>query len=99
MAADQPNRQFWDYLDNSGDHWCKMGMVDAAANAIDGSAAFDPANPVFPRETSRVRTRKAVFMDPTTFRKKIIVVYTPTAFAAITGATTLAVHVPGETAT
>lgn len=97
MAANQRNFQVFTYVDNNGTTWNKRGTQDAAINAIDGSAALTPGAPVW-EDGGRFRTRKAVFYDPTTFRTVRFTVYTAAAFAAITGATTLNITVPGETA-
>lgn len=97
MAANQRNYQVFTYVDDDARVWNKRGELDAAVNAIDGSAALTAGAPVWPHSSRRFHTREAVFVDPTTFRTKRIVVYTPAAFAAITGATTLAVNVPGNT--
>lgn len=98
MAANQSNFQVFTYTDDNGNVWNKRGEQEAAINAIDGSTALTAGARVWPNETRRFHTRKAVFFDPTTFRTKRIIVYTAAAFAAITGATTLNVNVPGETA-
>lgn len=97
MAANQRNYQMFTYVDNNGTTWNKRGTLDAAINAIDGSSALTAGAPVW-EDGGRFRCRKAVFFDPTTFRTVRFPVYTAAAFAAITGATTLAVNVPGETA-
>jgi len=97
--ANQVNYQVFTYVDDNAVTWNKRGELDTAVNAIDGSAALTAGAPVWPRRTRRYHTREAVFQDPTTFRTKRIVVYTAAAFAAITGATTLAVSVPGNTGT
>lgn len=96
MAANQRNYQVFTYVDENGVTWNKRGELDAAVNAIDGSAALTPGAPVWPHSSRRFHTRGAVFYDPTTFRTKRIVVYTHAAYVAITGATTLAVNVPGN---
>lgn len=94
--ANQRNTNLFHYTDDAAVAWNARGEIDTAVNAIDGSAALTPGAPVW-IDSKRKSTRKAVFYDPATFRTKRIVVYTPTAFAAITGATTLAVNVPGNT--
>lgn len=96
MAANQRNFQVFTYTDDNGTVWNKRGELDTAVNAIDGSSALTAGAPVWPRASTRMHTRYAVFFDPTTFRTKRIIVYTAAAFAAITGATTLAVNVPGN---
>lgn len=97
MAANQRNSNLFSYVDDSTAVWNKRGPIDTAINAIDGSTALTPGQPLWTDSKSR-RCRKAVFFDPTTFRTIRFPVYTAAAFAAITGATTLNVNVPGETA-
>jgi hypothetical protein len=98
MAANQKNFQVFSYVDDNGDVWNKRGLLDASINAIDGSTALTAGQPVWPHETRRYHTRKAVFVDATTFRTLRITIYTAAAFAALTGASTVNVSVPGETA-
>ena len=98
MAANQRNTNLFHYVDDSGTGWSARGEIDTAVNALDGSSALVAGNPVW-IDSARRQTRKAVFFDPATFRTKRVVVFTAAAYAAITGATTLAVNVPGETAT
>ncbi len=97
MAANQKNSNLFTYVDSNGTTWNKRGPIDTAINAIDGSAALTAGAPVW-TDTKRRRCRKAVFVDPTTFRTVRFPVYTTAAFTAITGATTLSQNVPGETA-
>lgn len=94
MAANQRNTDLFHYTDDNGTSWNARGEIDTAVNAIDGSSALSAGAPVW-IDTKRRTTRKAVFYDPTTFRTKRIVVFTATAFAAITGTSTLSVSVPG----
>lgn len=99
MAADQKNMQLFSYTDDNAVVWNKRGELDAIRNAVDGSTALG-AHPNWGRETTRHSVRKAIYQDPTTFRVKNCIIYTPTAFAALTpGTSTLAFHVEGETAT
>lgn len=96
MAANQRNTNMFHYTDDNGTSWNARGEIDTAVNAIDGSSPLSAGAPVW-IDTKRRSTRKAVFYDPTTFRTKRVVVFTATAFSAITGSSTLAVNVPGET--
>lgn len=98
MAANQINFSFFTYVDDNAATWNKRGELDAAQNALDGSTVFTAGVRVWGRESRRFHTRKAVFTDSTTFRKKRVIVYTAAAFAALTGASTLAVNVPGNVA-
>lgn len=99
MPADQPNRGWFTYVDNNGTSWNKQGKIDTACQAIDGSAAAVVGQEDYPAATRRRHARYAVFTDPTTFRQARCIIYTNTAFQALTGSSSLAVHVPGETAT
>jgi hypothetical protein len=100
MAADQPNRGYFTYVDDGGGDWNVFGSIDPVCNAIDGNAALNPANPVFGRESRRRHVRKLVFQDPTTLRTKTCIMYTASAYnTAIATPPTLAVHVQGETGT
>lgn len=96
--ANQPNYQVFTYVDDSARSWNKRGILDTAQNALDGSAALTAGAPTWPRQSRRYRTREAVFYDPTTFRTRRVVIYTAAAFAALTGTSTLAVSVQGNTA-
>ncbi len=99
MAADQANRQLFTYVDDNGVSWNKIGADGGPASAVDGHAAFG-ANPNWGRETPRHSTRKIIYQDPTTFRTVTAIFYTAAAYAAVAvGTDTIAVHVPGETAT
>lgn len=96
MAANERNTNYFHYVDDGSVSWNARGEIDTAVNALDGSTPLVAADPVW-IDSKRKQTRKAVFYDPATFRTKRVVVFTAAAFAAITGATTLAVNVPGET--
>ena len=98
MAADQKNSNLFSYTDDNATVWNKRGPIDTSINGVDGSTTLTPGAPLWTDTKSR-RSRKAVFFDPTTFRSVRFTVFTPAAFAAITGATTITQHVAGETAT
>jgi hypothetical protein len=96
MAAQQKNMGLFTYLDDNAQSWNKRGELDAIRNAVDGSTAFG-AHPNWGRESKRHSVRKAIYQDGTTFRTKTIIVYTPTAMAALTtGTSTLSFMVEGE---
>jgi hypothetical protein len=100
MAVEQRNFQLYTYVDGNGVSWNKRGEASAPRNAIDGHAVFVGGQPAWGRETRRHRVRKVIFRDPTTFRTKTAVIYTPTAFnAVVLGTTTLAELIEGETGT
>jgi hypothetical protein len=98
MAANQVNYQVFSYTDDNAVVWNKRGELDASQNGVDGSTALTAGKPLWPAASRRYHTRMAIFQDPTTFRTKRITVYTPAAFAALTGASTINVNVPGNTA-
>jgi hypothetical protein len=95
MPAVQKNFQYFTYTDDNGAAWNKLGWLDSAVNAVDGSTALTAGARVFPHSTRRYHPRQVVWRDPTTFRTVRTTIYTSAAFAAITSATTLAVNVPG----
>lgn len=97
MAADQRNFQNYLYIDDNAVHWTKRGETDAVRNAVDGSASGD-GSPTW-KDGPRQRARKVIYQDATTFRTKSVIVYTPTAFAAIALGATLAFHVENLTTT
>ncbi len=99
MPADQRNYNLFTYVDDSAASWNVRGEDSTILAAVNGATAFG-GHPHWPRNSPRFHTRKARYVDATTFRSKTIIVYTPTAFAALTvGSSTLALHVEGETAT
>jgi len=98
MAADQNNSNIFTCVDDDGTTWNKRGPINTAINAVDGNAALTAGAPLW-TDSKGKHCRKAIFFDPTTFRTIRFPVYTAAAFAAITSATTIALHVPGETAT
>ena len=97
VAAQQRNMGLYSYTDDSAQVWNKRGETDSVRNAVDGSTAFG-AHPNWGRESRRHSVRKAIYQDAATFRTKTIIVYTPTAFAALTpGTSTLSFMVEGQT--
>src|ERR1051325_5370099 len=99
MTADQLNYDLFTYVDNNAVSWNKRGESNTIINTVDGSAAFG-THPAWGRETPRHRTRKIIYRDASTFRTKTVIFYTAAAQAAVAlGTDTLALHVPGETAT
>ncbi len=99
MPADQRNFAFSDYLSDDGTHYCMKADAAWIANTDSGGAACTTGN-AYGAKTSRRKPRTAIYIDSTTFRSAAYPVFTPTAAAALTpGTDTLAVHVPGETAT
>jgi hypothetical protein len=99
MALPQANRQWYTYHDSNGVVWNKLGSDDAACAAINGNAAAVAGQPDYPRASRRRQPRKAIYVDPTTFRTHTCVIYTSAAFDAIAGGATLAVPVVGQAGT
>jgi hypothetical protein len=99
MAADQLNYDLFTYVDDNAVSWNKRGESNSIINTVDGSSAFG-THPAWGRESARHRTRKIIYRDGSTFRTKSVIFYTASAYNAIAlGTDTLALHVPGETAT
>lgn len=98
MAADQRNIGLFTYVDDNAVSWNKRGEQETVRQAVDGSTAFG-AHPNWGRETTRHSVRKILYQDPTTFRSKMVIFYTTTAWNAVAlGTDTLAFPVEGETA-
>jgi hypothetical protein len=95
MAADQKNFQNYLYVDDNGVSWTKRGEVGPAA-AVDGHATGTNA-PTW-TNSARMKVRKIIYQDPTTFRTISPVFYTAAAFAAVALGDIVAVHVEGNTA-
>lgn len=95
MARNQKNFSYFTYVDDNGDTWNVRGEDGGSGSAVDGHAAFTAGAPVWGRMTKRRHVRYVEATDPTTFRKEKFIVYTPTAFAAISGGDTIAVQVEG----
>jgi hypothetical protein len=99
MAADQKNFGYQKYVDDDGTSWNIRSEIGSPAAGVDGHAALDNTLPTWGR-TSRVRHPRYVeWTDNTTFRKVRHIIYTAAAYAAIARGDTIAVHVPGNTAT
>ena len=99
MAADQRNFAYSAYVSDDGTTYCMKADANWIALADSGGAACT-GQPNYGRRTTRRTPRRAVYLDPTTFRTVTEPVFTATAYAALTvGTSTLAVHVPGNTAT
>jgi hypothetical protein len=99
LAADQLNFNLFTYTDNDSVVWNKRGEDNSVLTAVNGATAFG-AHPTWPAQSRRFRARAVIYRDGTTFRTKRVVFYTAAAYAAITpGTSTIALHVPGNTAT
>lgn len=95
MARNQKNFSYFTYVDDGATTWNVRGEDGGAGNAVDGHAALTGGAPVWGRMTRRRHVRYVEATDPTTFRKVRFIVYTPTAFGAITAGDAVAVQVEG----
>lgn len=93
MARNQKNFQNFKYVDDNSVEWTKRGEDGGAFAGVDGHAAGD-GDPTW-IEGSRMRTRKVVAQDSTTFRTITGTIYTAAAFAAIDLGDDIAVQVEG----
>lgn len=96
MAADQRNFQNYLYVDDNGVSWTKRGE-QGPATAVDGHATGTNA-PTW-LDSPRMRVRKIIYQDATTFRTISPIFYTAAAFASVALGDIIAVHVEGNTAT
>jgi len=95
MARNQKNFEYFTYVDDNAVTWNVRGESGGAGTAVDGSTAFTAGAPVWGRQTRRRHVRYVEATDPTTFRKVKFIVYTPTAFGAISGGDLVNVQVAG----
>jgi hypothetical protein len=93
MARNQKNFDNFLYIDDNAVHWTKRGESGGDASGIDGHATNDGA-PMW-INSGRRQARTISAYDPTTFRTIRPIVYTPTAFTAISNGDTIAVQVEG----
>jgi hypothetical protein len=93
MARNQKNFDNFLYVDDNAVSWTKRGESGGDATAIDGHATGTGAPTWI--ESSRMRVRKIIFQDTTTFRTVIPIFYTAAAYAAVDLGDTLAVQVEG----
>jgi hypothetical protein len=93
MARNQKNFQNYLYVDNNGTSWTKRGESGGDAAAVDGHATGTSA-PTW-TDTSRMKVRRIIYQDPTTFRTVNPIFYTSAAFAAVALGDVIAVAVEG----
>ena len=93
MARNQKNFDNILYTDDNDVDWTKRGEVGGVAAAVDGHATGTGAPTWI--DSSRMKVRRVIYQDPTTFRTVNPIIYTPTAFAAIALGDVLAEQVEG----
>jgi hypothetical protein len=92
--ANEPNKQWYRYVSDKGSNFAVLADQDMGNNAAFGLTTFNAADPAFGPQTTGHHLRKAVYIDPATFRTKTIVVGTTTALAAVPA--TVSVSLPGS---
>ena len=93
MARNQKNFDNFLYVDDNGDSWTKRGESGGDATAVDGHATG--TNDRSWIESSRMKVRRIIYQDPTTFRTVNPIFYTAAAFAAVALGDIIAVQVEG----
>lgn len=93
MARNQKNFDNFLYTDDNSVDWTKRGETGGDATAVDGHATGTGAPTWI--DSSRMKVRRIVYQDPTTFRTVNPIFYTPAAFAAVGLGDVLAVQVEG----
>src|SRR6185312_204964 len=91
MARNQKNFDNFLYVDDNAVSWTKRGESGGAATGIDGHATGTGAPTWI--DGSRMRARRVIAQDPTTFRTISFLVYTAAAYAAIALGDDVAVQV------
>lgn len=94
MARNNKNFDNFLYVDDNAVEWNVRGEEGGAFSGVDGHAT-DYTKPVWGKQSNRRHVRYVVAQDATTFRTIKGIVYTPTAFAAISPGDTIAAQVPG----
>jgi hypothetical protein len=97
VARNQKNFENFLYVDDNAVSWTKRGEVGGAATAVDGHAA-GTNDPTW-IDSPRMRARRIIYQDPTTFRTVTPLFYTAAAFAAVALGDIIAVQVPGSATT
>ena len=95
MAANMRNMGYFLYVDDNAANWNVFGEAGGPGSTVDGHAT-DYTAPAFGRATRRRHPRYAVYQDPATFRTYKTVIYTPTAFAAISPGDVVSVPIAGS---
>jgi len=93
MARNQKNFQNFLYVDDNATHWTKRGEDGGAAAAVDGHAAHD-GSPTW-IDSSRMKVRRIIYQDATTFRTVDPIFYTTAAFNLVALGDIIAVQVEG----
>lgn len=93
MARNQKNFDNFLYTDDNAVDWTKRGESGGDATAVDGHATGTGAPTWI--DSARMKVRRVIYQDPTTFRTVDPIIYTPTAYAAIGLGDVLAVQVEG----
>jgi hypothetical protein len=93
MARNQTNFDNFLYTDDNAVDWTKRGEAGGDATAVDGHAAATGAPTWI--DSGRMKVRRIIYQDPTTFRTIDPIFYTPTAYAAVALGDTIAATVPG----
>lgn len=93
MARNQKNFDNFLYVDDNGVSWTKRGESGGDATAVDGHATGTGAPTWI--DSPRMRARRIIYTDSTTFRTVNPLFYTAAAFAAVAIGATLAVQVEG----
>jgi len=95
VAVNQKNFSYFLYTDDNAVDWDVFGEDGGPATGVDGHTT-DFTHPVWGRNTRRRHVRYAVYQDASSFRTVKCIIYTPTAFAAISAGDTVSVLVPGS---
>lgn len=93
MARNQKNFDNFLYVDDNGVSWTKRGETGGDATAVDGHAAGTGAPTWI--DSPRMRARRIIYQDPTTFRTVSPLFYTAAAYNAVALGNIVAVQVEG----
>lgn len=93
MARNQTNFDNFLYVDDNAVDWTKRGESGGDATAVDGHATGNGAPTWI--DSARMKVRRIIYQDPTTFRTINPIFYTAAAYAAVDLGDVIAVQVTG----
>lgn len=93
MARNQTNFDNFLYVDDNAVDWTKRGESGGDATLVDGHAAGNGAPTWI--DSARMKVRRIIYQDPTTFRTINPIFYTAAAYAAVDLGDVIAVQVTG----
>lgn len=93
MAELEPNFSFSTYVDDGGVSWNKRYESGGPGDAVSGHAAAVSSQPLWEDRGKKQYARHVIYQNAANGRTRRVVVFTPTAYAAIALGSVLAFNV------